>query len=215
MSEQNQKTKEEWLQELSAISSATAHEALGRIGAVDYEIKPICKGMKVCGPALTVKCHTGDNIMLHQALAIAKPGEVIIAHTGSCKQFGMWGEVMSVMAVARGVNAFVTDGGVRDTREIAELGLPVFSRSICINGTVKATVTDDINVPIEFGGVIVHPGDIILGDDDGIVVIPADRLEEAVTLSKQREAKEAIIMQLLREGKSTVELLGLKEKLGM
>ncbi len=200
----------ELIAKLSKISSATAHEALGRIGAVSYEIKPIAKGMKVCGPALTVHSEPNDNLTLHEAMLKAKPGDVLLANCGSHRQAGFWGEVMTVGAMAKGINGLVIDSGVRDSAEITALGFPIFSRSVCIQGTIKAT-PGKINVPIEFGGVLVNPGDIVLGDDDGLVIIPIERLEEAIEKSIERENKERDLMEKLRNGATTFELLGFEK----
>jgi len=186
------------LKKLSECSSATVHEALGRIGAVDCDIKPITRGMKVCGPAYTVTCHTGDNLMLHQAIVMAKPGDVIVAQVGNYKQFGVWGEITSTACMVRGINGFVTDGSVRDVNEITELGFPVFSRGICIKGTVKET-RSAINEPISFGDVVVNPGDFVLGDDNGIVIIPKHLLNEAVKKSQEREEKEKGFIEKLKK----------------
>lgn len=210
-------TKEELkelIRQLSQFSAATVHEALGRIGSVDHEIKPITRGMKVCGPAVTVGNHVGDNVMLHKAIISAQEGDVIVAATGSYKQAGAWGDIMSTACMARGIAGFATDGGVRDIADITRMGFSVFSRSVCINGTVKATL-GTLNEPISFGGVVVNPGDIILGDDDGVVVIPRNRLEEAVKKSAEREEKEEVMRQNLKSGMNTVEMLGLSKLLNM
>ena len=203
-----------YIKELARHSSATVHEALGRIGAVDHEIKPIAKGMKICGPVVTVRCHVGDNLMLHKAIITALPGDVIIADMGNNRQQGSWGAMTSVQALHKGINGFVTNSGVRDSEEITQMGFPVFSSSVCIAGTVKVT-TGVINEPISFGGVIVNPGDIILGDADGIMVVPRQRLEEAVNASKKREEQEELMKDKIMNGASTAELLGLLEKLGI
>lgn len=210
----NQEEFRKMIEELSEFSSATVHEALGRIGSVDYEIKPISTGMKICGPAVTAKCHLGDNIMLHKAIAIANPGDVIVANMGNCKQSGAWGEITSLASKVKGINGFVTDGGVRDTKEISEMKFPVFSKSVCIQGTVKSTI-GTINEAISFGGVVVNPGDVVLGDDDGIVIIPRNLIKEAIEKSAQREEKERIMKEKIKQGASTVNLLGLTEMLDM
>ena len=202
------------VKELAKYSSATVHEALGRVGAVDYGIKPISKGMKICGPAVTVCCHVGDNLMLHKAVAAADPGDVIIADMGSNRQQGSWGDVLSTQAHHNGINGFVTNSGVRDSEEITQMGFSVFSGSICIAGTVKATI-GTLNEAISFGGVIVNPGDIVLGDDDGIMIVPQGRLQEAIDASRAREEKETIMKEKIRQGATTAELLGLLEQLGM
>jgi 4-hydroxy-4-methyl-2-oxoglutarate aldolase len=193
----------------AAIAPATAHEAMGRIGAMDYRIKPIYSGMTVCGPAITVQCHPGDNIMLHKAMAIAQPGDVIVATTGR-GDMGAWGEVMSTCAFARGIAGLVSDGMVRDGLAIKKLGFSIFSRGLCMKGTVKETI-GLINHPLSCGGVIVNPGDIILGDDDGVVVIPrAAATSELAAKCREKEAREHEMMERLRRGDTTtLELVGL------
>jgi 4-hydroxy-4-methyl-2-oxoglutarate aldolase len=188
------------------IAPATAHEALGKAGAMMSNIKPIYNGMKVCGPALTVRCHPGDNIMLHKAVAIAEPGDVLVACVG-CREAGYWGEILTVAAQARGIAGLVLDGSVRDGVAIKKRGFPIFCQGLCMKGTVKETI-EFINHPISCGDVLVNPGDIILGDDDGVVVIPKDRAEEILKKCQEREKKEEEIMRELVAGKLTLELLG-------
>jgi len=201
----------EVLAQFREIAPATAHEALGKTGAMMSDIKPIYSGMKVCGPAITVRCHPGDNLMLHKAVAIAEPGDVLVACVG-CTEAGYWGEVITVAAQARGIAGLVLDGSVRDGVAIKKRGFPVFSRGLCMKGTVKETI-EWINHPISCGDVLVNPGDIILGDDDGIVVIPKERAEEILKKSQEREKKEEKMMRELVAGKLTLELLGLDKVL--
>lgn len=190
------------------VSPALAHEAMGRTGAMDAGLKPIYSGMKVCGPAITAQCHPGDNVMLHKALALAQPGDVIVASMGLVDT-GAWGEVLTTSAVARGVAGLVIDGMVRDGLGIKNLGFPVFSRGLCMKGTVKETI-GLVNHPICCGGVTVNPGDIVIGDDDGVVVIPrANATEELIRRCHDREQREHEMMEKLRAGVTTVDLLGL------
>jgi len=193
----------------ATIAPATAHEVMGRTGAMDFEIKPIYSGMRVCGPAITVQCHPGDNGMLHKALAIAKPGDVLVASMGRV-DMGAWGEVLSTCAVARGVAGLVIDGMVRDGLGIKSIGFPVFSRGLCMRGTVKETI-GFVNHPLCCGSVIVHPGDLVLGDDDGVVVISkANTTEELVRRCEDRERIEHEMMAKLRQGElTTLDILGL------
>jgi len=194
---------------LAEIAPATAHEAMGRMGAMGYDVKPIYSGMTVCGPAITVQCHPGDNIMLHKAMAMAQPGDVIVASTGR-GEMGAWGEVMSTCACARGIAGLVSDGMVRDGLAIKRLGFSIFARGLCMKGTVKETL-GLINYPICCAGAIVRPGDIVLGDDDGVVVIPVElATTEFVHKCQDRERREREVMVRLRSGDTTtLELLGL------
>lgn len=193
----------------ATIAPATAHEVMGRTGAMDFEIKPIYSGMKVCGPAITVQCHPGDNGMLHKALAIAQPGDVLVASMGRV-DMGSWGEVLSTCAVGRGVAGLVIDGMVRDGLGIKSIGFPVFSRGLCMRGTVKETI-GLVNHPMPCGSVIVYPGDIVLGDDDGVVVISkANATVDLIRRCQDRERLEHEMMTKLREGGlTTLDILGL------
>ena len=151
-------------------ASATIHEASGRKGYISSRIKPIKRGMKVCGPAFTVQCAPGDNIMLHKALEKAQPGDVIVATVGGAEEYGYWGNLMAVSAMARKLEGLCIEGCIRDSAEIMELGFPVFCTGFCIRGTAKGTL-GLINYPTVFGGQTINPGDLIVGDDDGLVLI--------------------------------------------
>jgi 4-hydroxy-4-methyl-2-oxoglutarate aldolase len=188
-----------------SIGSATVHEASGRKGAVDAAIKPIARGVRICGPAFTVQCHPGDNLMLHKALERAQPGDVLVASVGGHYEGGYWGGLMATSAQARQLGGLAIDGCIRDSQEIVAMGFPTFCRGFSIRGTAKA-VLGLINHPIVFGGMLVHPGDLILGDDDGIVVV--DRQEHAAVLEKSIERKHAEEKKAeqLKAGISSVEL---------
>ena len=173
-----------------AISSATAHEASGKQGALTSAIKPVASGMKVCGPALTVLCRSRDNLMLHKAIAVAKPGDVLVVATEDSAEAGFWGEIMTVSAQANGIAGLVIDNCVRDAEEIIASGFPVFSRGLSIKGTVKGSL-GLINHPTVCGEYLVYPGDIVLGDDDGVVVIAREDAEEVLEASIARMADEA------------------------
>ena len=167
------------------ISTATVHEASGKKGAVDSGIKPIAKGVRICGPAFTVQCHPADNLMLHKALEKAQPGDVLVASVGGYHEAGYWGGLMATSAMARNLGGLAIDGCVRDSAEMITLGFPVFCRGFCIRGTTKA-VLGLINYPTLFGGVLINPGDLILGDDDGIVVVERDSCDSILEKSLQR-----------------------------
>ncbi|HPU62349.1 MAG: 4-carboxy-4-hydroxy-2-oxoadipate aldolase/oxaloacetate decarboxylase [Bacillota bacterium] len=186
------------------LSSATVHEASGRKGAVDPAIKPISRRVKICGPAFTVQCAPGDNLMLHKALEKAQPGDVIVASVGGQPEYGYWGSLMAVSAMARGLGGLAIDGCVRDSEEIISMGFPVFSRGFAIRGTAKATL-GTINYPTVFGGVMVNPGDIVIGDDDGIVVVALNEAEEVLEKSIRRKQMEEEKAKVLASGVSSVE----------
>jgi 4-hydroxy-4-methyl-2-oxoglutarate aldolase len=202
------------------LAAATVYEAAGRIGSVNPQIKPIAKGMKLVGTAVTVQCRPKDNLMLHKALQIAKPGDIIVASTDGYYDAGYWGDLMAGSAVARKIGGLAIEGCIRDSEEIIEMGFPVFSRGTCIRGTIKSAL-GTVNHPIIFGDVVVHPGDLILGDDDGIVIIPRLDMERVLQASRQRVEKEVEKAKTLAAGISSVEfnkldkvfeLLGLVEE---
>jgi 4-hydroxy-4-methyl-2-oxoglutarate aldolase len=200
-----ERPRKELIDKFSGIAAATVHEASGRKGAVDSHIKPITKGVGICGPAFTVQCHPGDNLMLHKSLEKAQPGDVIVASVGGYYEAGYWGALMATSAMARNLGGLVIDGCVRDSVEIADMGFPVFCRGFCIRGTTKA-ILGLINYPTLFGGVVVKPGDLILGDDDGIVVIGRDECEPVLEKTLKRIDSEKKKSAQLRKGISSVEI---------
>lgn len=198
---------------LGVFSSATIHEAQGRKGALSYRIKPLDDTMEFCGPAVTVQASPGDNIMVQVGITYAERGDVVIVAAGELEQSGSFGDVLATAAQSKGLAAFVTDSGVRDSNDIRDMGFPVFAGSVCIEGTVKETL-GTVNAPLVVGGQLVNPGDILKGDADGIVVVRPDEAEEVIGLCQAREDNEEVIRARHRnqEG-SVVELHGLVEKL--
>ncbi|MGI6169199.1 MAG: 4-carboxy-4-hydroxy-2-oxoadipate aldolase/oxaloacetate decarboxylase [Christensenellales bacterium] len=195
------------LKKIAKHSAATIHEAIGRIGAMKPEIKPLDRSMKCVGRALTVQTHAGDNIMLIKAISMAQPGDVLVINSSRTIYSGPFGEVLATECITRGIFGMVFDGSVRDSAEIIEMGFPVFSTGISILGTSKATL-GTINHPISCGGVVVNPGDVILADCDGVVVIPYDMADEAAEKADARVAKEEKMKTLLKNGASQLELGG-------
>jgi 4-hydroxy-4-methyl-2-oxoglutarate aldolase len=202
------------------IGTATVHEASGRKGYIDCAIKPIAKGVRICGPAFTVQCHPKDNLMLHKALERAQPGDILVATVGGYYEAGYWGGLMATSAVGRKLGGLAIDGTVRDSEEMIRMGFPIFCRGCCILGTAKSTL-GLINHPMLFGGTMVNPGDLILGDDDGMVIVKREECEEVLAKSLTRmEAEEKKAVHLMA-GVSSVEFnkldkvfefLGLKEE---
>ena len=201
------------IKQLSQFSAATIHEALGKYGNLPSAIKPISATMKVCGPAYTVKTMPGDNILLHRAYAYAKPGDVIIASCSGFYEAGYWGDLMSLGAKTKGINGLVIDGCVRDADDIEAMGFAVFSRGLCILGTSNHG-DGFLNEPIVIGDVLINPGDIIIGDRDGVVVVPQNRITEAIEKSAAREAKEENVRRQLREGKTSLQIYGWDKQFG-
>lgn len=200
------------IRRLSKFSSATVHEAQGRKGALSSKIKPIDRSMSFCGPAVTVVCAPRDNLMLQVAIHYAQEGDVVLVSAGEFEEAGTFGDVLGNAMKAKGLAAMVTDSGVRDTKDLIELGLPVFSGSVCIKGTVKETI-GPINHPLVFGDEIVYPGDVLLGDADGVVVVRKDEIEEVIQLSQARVDAEDELIRLYKEGGTTIELCKLTDVL--
>jgi 4-hydroxy-4-methyl-2-oxoglutarate aldolase len=195
---------------LSEFDPATLYEASGLQGMVDPAIRPAWRGAKVCGRASTVSCPPGDNLMLHVAVAHARPGEVIVATVGGYTQAGAWGEILTAASRARGIAGLVIDGAARDMEAIEAARFPVFSRGLAIGSCTKERA-GTLDAPIQFGGVTVRPGDLVLGDADGLVIVDRDRLDEVLEAALRRRTKEEEIMRGLREGRTTLELLGLRD----
>ena len=198
---------------LAEFSAATIHEAQGRKGALSHRIKPVDPAMSFCGPAVTVQASPGDNLMVQVGITYAEAGDVVLVAAGAYEQAGSFGDVLATACRAKGLAAFVTDSGVRDSTDLKELGLPVFSGSVCIEGTVKETL-GPVNHPLVVGGQLVHPGDILRGDADGVVVVRPEDAADVVTACRVREDNEATIRARHRAGEGTVvELHGLADKL--
>ncbi|WP_164202987.1 4-carboxy-4-hydroxy-2-oxoadipate aldolase/oxaloacetate decarboxylase [[Micrococcus luteus] ATCC 49442] len=200
------------ISQLAKFSSATIHEAQGRKGALSSRIKPIDRSMSFCGPATTVRCAPRDNLMLQVAIHYAQPGDVILAAAGEYEEAGTFGDVLGNAMKAKGLAGLVTDSGVRDTQDLIELGLPVFSGSVSIKGTVKETI-GPINHPVVFGDEIIYPGDVLRGDADGVVVVRKDEIEEVIRLSQERDDAERELISLYKAGGTTIDLCNLTDVL--
>ncbi len=199
----------ELLQAASTLPTATLHEAGGKIGALPSALRPLHPATRLCGQALTVHSPPGDNLWLHRALAISQPGDVLVVHVSGAYEHGYWGEIMATMAQTRGVAGLVIDGGVRDATLLTEMGFAVFSRGLCIRGTGKDFgATGWINHPVLLGDVSVHAGDLVVGDADGLVVLPAARAAQVVAAGQQRERDEAAILARLRAGETSMSVYG-------
>lgn len=203
----------DFVKELSKFSAATLHEALGKQGNLPSDIKPIANSMKVCGPAYTVKTMPRDNVLLHRAYAYAKPGDVIVVDCSGFYEAGYWGDLMSLGAKTKGINGLVIDGCVRDADDIEAMGFNVFSRGLCIRGTSNFG-EGSLKESIVIGGVIINPGDFVVGDRDGVVIIPFNRAAEAIEKATARETKEENVRRQLREGKTSIEIYGWDKQFG-
>lgn len=191
----------------NGLPSSTLHESGGRIGALPSAIRPVAPGLRLCGPAVTVHSPGGDNLWLHRAIYVARPGDVLVVSVSGVYDHGYWGEIMSTAARARGLGGLVIDGCVRDGERLAALGLPVFARGLSIRGTGKdQRAIGWVNAPVLLGEITVAPGDLVVGDADGVVAIPRARAGAIVEAAHQREAREAEVMERLRAGERTLEV---------
>lgn len=201
----NQQTMYE---ELRTLGAATVYEAQGARGALDSGIKPIDPASRLVGPALTVDTRPADNLMLHYALLKARPGDVLVVDAKGFLEAGPWGDVLTSAAMKRGIAGLVINGAVRDAGAIVEMGFPVFCRGLSIKSTGKVQ-PGKVNVPVCIGDVVIRPGDIVVGDRDGLVIVSPDELPAVLESARSREAKEAGFRSAIEQGASTAELLGL------
>ena len=199
-------------QKLGEYGVATVHEAQGRTGLMKPYMRPIYPTAKVAGTAVTVLSHPGDNIMIHAALDVVQPGDVLVVALVSDSTDGMFGDLIGVSCQTHGVLGLVIDAGVRDTTDLTAMKFPVWSRAIHSQGTVKAT-PGSVNVDVICAGALVRPGDIVVADNDGVVVVPRETAEETCRRSEERIAKEKATRKRLRNGELGLDFHGLREKL--
>ncbi|QCP54719.1 dimethylmenaquinone methyltransferase [Trinickia violacea] len=192
-----------------ALGSATLYEASGLPCAVDPLVRSIWSGAFVAAPAYPLVCSPGDNLAIHIAMERVPRGSVLVVSTSNFVA-GYWGEVLTVAAEAAGVVGLVIDGGVRDVAAMTARGFPVFARGISVRGTLKASAPS-VGQPMMFTGVPVAEGDLVVADDDGVIVIPAAEAERTIVSGEARAAKEAVMMEQLAQGASTLELMGLTQ----
>jgi 4-hydroxy-4-methyl-2-oxoglutarate aldolase len=197
---------------LGAAGVATVHEAQGRSGLMRPYMRPVFTGARVAGSAVTVLCAPGDNLMIHAAIGVVLPGDVLVVATTSESVDGMFGELLAESCRAHGVAGLLIDAGVRDTTEITAMGFPIWSKAISAQGTTKTTA-GSVNVPIVCAGAAVRPGDVIVGDADGIVVIDRSSVDRVVEAVDQRLAREQQTRARLRNGELGLDIYGLRELL--
>ena len=201
----------------AALGSATVHEAMGRVGYAGHRIRPIQQGAAISGSAVTVACAPGDNLMVHVAIEQAGDGDVIVEVPTTDSAFGFIGELMATQMQVRGVRGYVTSGGVRDTAELRSMGFPAWSRFVSAEGTVKDT-PGSVNVPVVLGGVVVHPGDVVVADDDGVTIVPRALAEPTLAAARARAEKEARNRARYAAGEISMDLNELRpliERLGI
>ncbi|EHP70245.1 Demethylmenaquinone methyltransferase [Metallosphaera yellowstonensis MK1] len=191
---------------------ATISESQEKLGLLGPSIRPIQPGLKAAGTAVTVKCSDGDNLMLHAALEVAQPGDVIVMTTMTGSANGMFGELLANAFRVRGINAFITDAGVRDVAKLREMKYPVWSKYITAAGTSKNR-PGWVNVPVVIEGVLVNPGDFVLADDDGVVVVPRAEIDEVLRRAKEREQREDVTRKRILDGELTVDIYNFRKTL--
>ena len=197
---------------LAGFGVATVHEAIGRTGYLGPGIRPVHRGSRIGGTAVTVVCWPGDNLMIHAAVELCRPGDVMVVAVVAESTDGMFGELLATSLRSHGVVGMVIDAGSRDIAKLTEMNFPVWSRAVSAQGTVKETA-GSVNVDVVCAGAIVHPGDVIVGDQDGVVVVPRAQAAEIAKLGDQRQAKEERTRERLRSGELGLDIYGLRAKL--
>lgn len=200
------------IKKLSHYDVSTVYEAQGKQGLLSHTIKPIQSGKLICGPAVTAVCPAGDNLMIHAAIEVCKPGDILVVSTIGESVSGMIGELIVRALMYRGVQGLIIDAGIRDAKEIRELGFPVWSKAIYSEGTTKNR-GGWVNAPAICGGMQVNPGDVIMADDDGVVVIKKEDVESSIEAAQKRMEKEIQTREKIAAGQLSLDFYNLREVL--
>jgi 4-hydroxy-4-methyl-2-oxoglutarate aldolase len=206
------RTDAELVKRLGVLGVATAHEAYGRFGLMKPYLRPVWTGAEAAGTAVTVLAQPGDNWMIHVAVEQCKPGDILVVGCSADNTDGMFGDLLATSLMARGVKGLVIDAGVRDAKALREMGFPVWSKAISAKGTVKATL-GAVNIPVVCAGINVVPGDAVVADDDGVVVIHRKDVADVVTKGEKRAADEEGKRKLLASGVLGLDMYNMREPL--